>query len=209
MVMSPVHQVWPKPSCKAQWKGEEDKADRGRGGKTDLAVENGEKWRELVAKSSVVPQRPWRLRDRWERERGSGMLWPNALPPWLFFSGVYHVRLFVLYARTLLQEVTEVRTSSEGISSSPWRLREVALAEGENIPIDEGVAVTSPVSFSFATLFFTSTQYNSSTSSSKHPVFVVFRLTAKRSPCFLQRRANTHESTRKVRKRLRIFSLYF
>ena len=28
MVMSPVHQVWPKPSCKAQRKGEEDKADR-------------------------------------------------------------------------------------------------------------------------------------------------------------------------------------
>ena len=36
MVMSPVHQVWPKPSCKARWKGEEDKADRGRGGKTTL-----------------------------------------------------------------------------------------------------------------------------------------------------------------------------
>ena len=32
--MSPVHQVWPKPSCKAQLKGEEDKADKGRGGKT-------------------------------------------------------------------------------------------------------------------------------------------------------------------------------
>ena len=30
--MFPVHQVWPKPTCKAQWKGEEDKADRGRGG---------------------------------------------------------------------------------------------------------------------------------------------------------------------------------
>ena len=34
MVMSPIHQVWPKPSCKAQWKGEEDKADKGRVGKT-------------------------------------------------------------------------------------------------------------------------------------------------------------------------------
>ena len=31
---SPVHQAWPKPSCKAQWKGEDDKADRGRGGET-------------------------------------------------------------------------------------------------------------------------------------------------------------------------------
>ena len=25
MVMSPVHQVWPKPSRKAQWKGEESR----------------------------------------------------------------------------------------------------------------------------------------------------------------------------------------
>ena len=34
--MSTVHQVWPKPSCRAQRKGKEDKADRGRGGKTTL-----------------------------------------------------------------------------------------------------------------------------------------------------------------------------
>ena len=34
MVMTPVHQIRPKPSCKAQWKWEEDKADRERGGKT-------------------------------------------------------------------------------------------------------------------------------------------------------------------------------
>ena len=32
-------------------------------GKSQRAVENREKWRELVAKSSVVPQRPSRLRD--------------------------------------------------------------------------------------------------------------------------------------------------
>ena len=40
--MSPVHQVWPKPSCKAQWKGEEDEADRERGGKTTSG--NGQAW---------------------------------------------------------------------------------------------------------------------------------------------------------------------
>ena len=40
--MSPVHQVCPKPSCKAQSKGEEDKADRGRGGKTTSG--NGQAW---------------------------------------------------------------------------------------------------------------------------------------------------------------------
>ena len=42
MAMSPVHQVWPKPSCKAQCKGEEDKADRGRDGKTTSG--NGQAW---------------------------------------------------------------------------------------------------------------------------------------------------------------------
>ena len=33
-------------------------------GKSQRAVENWEKWRKLVVKSSVVPQRPMRLRDR-------------------------------------------------------------------------------------------------------------------------------------------------
>ena len=32
-------------------------------GKSQRAVENREKWRKLVAESSVVPQRPSRLRD--------------------------------------------------------------------------------------------------------------------------------------------------
>ena len=32
-------------------------------GKSQRAVENREKWRKLVAKSSVMPQRPSRLRD--------------------------------------------------------------------------------------------------------------------------------------------------
>ena len=32
-------------------------------GQSQRAVENREKWRKLVAKSSVVPQRPSRLRD--------------------------------------------------------------------------------------------------------------------------------------------------
>ena len=35
-------------------------------GKSQRAVENGGKWRKLVAKSSVVPQRPSRLRARWD-----------------------------------------------------------------------------------------------------------------------------------------------
>ena len=67
---------WPKPSCKAQRKGEADKADRGRGGKTSRNGQawssphprgqrrTAKKWRKLVVKSSVVPQWPLRLRDR-------------------------------------------------------------------------------------------------------------------------------------------------
>ena len=43
-----VQQVWPKPFCKAQRKGEEDKADKGRGGKTTSG--NGQAW------SSEVPE---------------------------------------------------------------------------------------------------------------------------------------------------------
>ena len=53
-------------------KGEEDKADRGRDGKTTSgsrqawrAMENWENWRKLVAKSLLVPQWPSRLRDWW------------------------------------------------------------------------------------------------------------------------------------------------
>ena len=38
-------------------------------GKSQRAVENREKWRKLVAKSSVVPKRPSRLRDRWDEIR--------------------------------------------------------------------------------------------------------------------------------------------
>ena len=81
LVMSPVHQIWPKPSCKAQWKGEEDKADRGGGGKTTLG--NGQAWSSPSPRGQwrrgknggnwlqnhVVPHWPLRLRDRWdERE---------------------------------------------------------------------------------------------------------------------------------------------
>ena len=36
--------------------------------KSQRAVENWEKWRKLVVKSSVVPYRPSRLRDRWVEE---------------------------------------------------------------------------------------------------------------------------------------------
>ena len=39
MDVCPSHQVWSKPSCKAQRKGEEDKADRKRGGKKTRQTE--------------------------------------------------------------------------------------------------------------------------------------------------------------------------
>ena len=37
--------------------------------KSQRAVENREKWRKLVAKSSVVPHWPSRLKDRWDERR--------------------------------------------------------------------------------------------------------------------------------------------
>ena len=69
------HQAWPKPSFKAQWKGQggqkkrwEDNITEWTGlefAKSQTAVENREKWRKLVVKSFVVPQWPFWLRDRW------------------------------------------------------------------------------------------------------------------------------------------------
>ena len=77
MVMFPVHQVWPKSSCRGTVKGGrrqsrqrkrwEDNIREWTGlefAKSQSAVENREKWRKLVVISSVVPQRPWQLRDR-------------------------------------------------------------------------------------------------------------------------------------------------
>ena len=77
MVMFPVHQVdLAKTSLQGtvkggrrhgrQWKRWEDNTREWAGlkfGKSQRAVENREKWRKLVAESSVVPQRPSRLRD--------------------------------------------------------------------------------------------------------------------------------------------------
>ena len=51
-------------------------------GKSQRAAENRENWRKLVAKSSVVPQRPSRLRDWWwwwwwhkKRHQNSQSVW--------------------------------------------------------------------------------------------------------------------------------------
>ena len=42
--------------------------------KSQRAVENTGKWRKLVAKSSVVPERPSRLRDWWDEMRSKELL---------------------------------------------------------------------------------------------------------------------------------------
>ena len=64
MDVSPVHRFWPKPSCKAQWKGEGDKADRKRGGKT--TQRNGQAW--------SLPS-PW---GWWRAEKNGGnWLWSH------------------------------------------------------------------------------------------------------------------------------------
>ena len=76
MVMFTVHQVWSKLILQGTVKGGrrqgrqrkrwEDNIREWTGlkfGKSQRAVENREKWKKLVAKSSVVPQRPSRLRE--------------------------------------------------------------------------------------------------------------------------------------------------
>ena len=47
MDMSPVHQIWPKPPSKAQFKGDKDKGDRKGGGKTSG---NGQAWSLLSSR---------------------------------------------------------------------------------------------------------------------------------------------------------------
>ena len=69
MVKFPVHQVWPKPSCKAQWKGGKDKADRGRGGKTTSG--NGQAW------SSPSHRRQWRTERNGENWLQNHLWCPN------------------------------------------------------------------------------------------------------------------------------------
>ena len=69
MVMSPVHQVWPKPSCKPQQKGEEDKAERGGGGKTTSG--NGQAW------SSASPRGQWRTEENGENWLQNYLWCPN------------------------------------------------------------------------------------------------------------------------------------
>ena len=73
MVMFPVQQVWPKPSCKAQRKGEEDKADRGRGGKTTSG--NGQAW------CSASPRGQWKTGkngENWLQQRNLEVLWTKV-----------------------------------------------------------------------------------------------------------------------------------
>ena len=60
--------LYPHPRRKGRQKGRwEDNVREWTGlefAKSQRAVKKREKWRKLVVKSSVVPQRPSRLRDR-------------------------------------------------------------------------------------------------------------------------------------------------
>ena len=87
--MSPVHQVWAKPSCKAQRKGEEDTADRRSARKTSG---NGQAWSSPSPRGQLRTEknggywlwnhlwfRPSRLRDRW-------WYWRTFCAFWFFVS---------------------------------------------------------------------------------------------------------------------------
>ena len=68
MDMPSIHQIWPKLSCKAPWKGEEDKAGRKKGWKTTSG--NGQ------ARSSRSPRRHWRT-----EKNGGNWLWSHLWCP--------------------------------------------------------------------------------------------------------------------------------
>ena len=53
--------VWPKPSCKARWKGEEDKADRGRGATAVTQEGNGHRIRVSTQWTGVSVNLHWLL----------------------------------------------------------------------------------------------------------------------------------------------------
>ena len=63
------YQVWSKPSCKAQRKGEEDKADKGRGEKTTSG--NGQAW------SSASPKGKWKTGENGENWLQNHLWCPN------------------------------------------------------------------------------------------------------------------------------------
>ena len=80
--MRSIYQIWPETILQGTVKGGrrqgrqrkrwEDNIREWTGlvfTKFQRAVENRGKWRKLIAKSSVMPQRPSRLRDRWDEIR--------------------------------------------------------------------------------------------------------------------------------------------
>ena len=66
--MPSIHQIWQKPSCKAQWTAEEGKADKGRYERTTSG--NGQ------AQSSKSPRGQWRI-----RKNGGNWVWNHLWRP--------------------------------------------------------------------------------------------------------------------------------
>ena len=107
-------------------------------GKSQRAVENREKWRKLVAKSSVVPQRPSRLRDWWWW--WWWWWWPtlytavNNHANWTGFSWACHKDV------TTTNLFISVNTSTVHCSEQPCTLDRVQLSVSQrcddNEPVD-------------------------------------------------------------------------
>ena len=105
--MFPVHQVWPKPSCKAQWKGKEDKADKRRGGKTTSG--NGEAWR------SASPRGQWRT----EKMEKTGCKIICGAPTTLAVKGLMMMMMTCVQIRNTL---TDRRTTHEAQGCSKTKM---------------------------------------------------------------------------------------
>ena len=128
--MSPIHQVQPKPSCKAQWKGEEGKTDRGRGGKTTSG--NGQAW------SSAGHRGQWRT----GKNGGNGCKIICGAPVTLAVTGIMMMMMMTWKLRDLRSRVQHV-----------WRgAVDVKVARGE--AVDTGLLLSQRAMGSSSSVVF-------------------------------------------------------
>ena len=92
-------------------------------GKSQRAVENREKWRKLVAKSSVVPQQPSRLGDRWWW-RWWSQTWSQIINTvlclWCLKHNSFTRNLWYLKHNSLTHSFTSAVSQTHFINSVPF-----------------------------------------------------------------------------------------
>ena len=94
--------------------------------KSQRAVETREKWRKLVVKSSVVPQRPSRLRDRWGEKYRLNMYVRLCQQADMTISGKSLIRMYYSWK---IPWFTNLRNRTPFVSSSLFFSDEVMFTD--------------------------------------------------------------------------------